>query len=290
MIPVQYHPEYCSPDDRFHNYCLWEYRPLSSPQGKLRASNLLFHSFEVGDAHSNAFKLVQFVRDTFGSGNTVWGIKWVENTLRWEFYFYDYRRRDRERSMARLVDAIAPLAPCTVPFNECPHYFMFSIDIDEQLLSGNGSLDEIHMYLGNVGSSVSSGISYSLTRNGTHLENQYYFFDSKKHADDIRGKICCSAFLDTKMIDLDTVIWPELAECSTICLANKQHNDCIYFSGITVDQLLLAMNRLTYPSALVAFINDNRSKFLHLLFDFGIDYTMENGRMSVVKSGYYGTF
>jgi hypothetical protein len=276
--------------ERFFNYCLWEYQPLTPPAGKFRAANLLYHSFEVGRADKNAFRIVQLVRDAFGVGNTVWGVKWTGEAIKWEFYFYDYRRRDRERSMSRLVTALTNFAPSSFQINENPHYFMFSLDIDDQLLSGAGKVEEIHMYVGNVGSAVSSGISYSLTSQGNRLENLYYFFDPKVHQDDIIGKICCTAFSDTPKIVLDTILWPELVQCGTICLANKQHNDCIYFSGITVEQLLFALQRLNYPQEIVLFIRQNRSRLDHLRYDFGIDYTLKNGCMAVVKSGYYGTF
>lgn len=276
--------------DKFFNYCLWEYATLTPPSGKLKAATLLFHSFEVGHAHDNAFLIVKLIREAFGVGNTVWGVKWIEGVLKWEFYIYDYRRRDRERSISRLIEAIAPITSCSVPMNENPHYFMFSIDIDNSLLTGARQLDEIHMYLGNVGSNVSSGISYSISKAGSCLENLYYFFDANKHLDDIKGKICCSAFNDAQIINMDSVLWPELANCSTICLANKQRNDCIYFSGITVEQLLFALARLEYPQEIISFMMQNVPNLDHLRYDFGIDYTLENGRMKVVKSGYYGTF
>lgn len=282
--------EVATATDHFNNYCLWEYSPITPPSGKFRSSTLLFHSFLVEHANENAFRLVSLIRDSFGIGNTVWGVKRIDDLLKWEFYIYDYRRRDRERSISKFVEAIIPIAKCSVPVNDNPHYFMFSVDIDNQLLSEARELDEIHMYVGNVGSNVSSGISYSVTRDGNRLENLYNFFRPKEHRDDIIGKICCSGFTDAHKIDLDSILWPELANCSTICLANKQNNDCIYFSGITVDQLLFAMNKLDYPSKIVSFINENRSSLDHLLYDFGIDYTLSNGRMVVVKSGYYGTF
>jgi len=282
--------EFVTAEDRFYNYCLWEYRPLLPPVGKFKAANLLYHSFSVGQAHENAFRIVQLIRKSIGEDNTVWGVKWTGESLRWEFYFYDYRQHDRERSISRLLEAISPIALCNMAINENPDYFMFSIDIDNMILSGARDLDEIHMYVGNVGSNVSSGISYSLTSHGKRLENVYYFFDPKLHRDDIIGKIRCSAFIDVPKIDLDTILWPELAECGTICLANKQHNDCIYFSGITVEQLLFALAKLNYPPEIIAFIRENRSNLDHLRYDFGIDYTLANGRMSVVKSGYYGTF
>ena len=53
--------EYSSAEDSFFNYCLWEYRPLAPPSGKFKAANLLHHSFDVGSAHENAFRIVQLI-------------------------------------------------------------------------------------------------------------------------------------------------------------------------------------------------------------------------------------
>ncbi len=179
---------------------------------------------------------------------------------------------------------------CDLTINEYLHYFMFSIDIDNRLLAGTRSLDRINMYIGNPGSNVSSGISYSLTRQGRKLENLYYFFDPKCHREDIIGKICCSAFIEPERIDIDSILLPELRECGTICLANKQHNDCIYFSGINVDQLIRFLQRFGYPAEITSFAVANRSRLDHLLYDVGIDYRIGIHGVEVLKSGYYGTF
>lgn len=282
--------EFTAATDRFYNYCLWEYEPPASPAGKFRAANLLYHSFDHAGIDERAYKLVQGVRDVFGALNTVWGTKWDGTALKWEFYFYDYRRRDRERSISLLLQAIGPLVPCELPVNEYLHYFMFSIDIDNLLVTGARSLDKINMYIGNVGSTVSSGISYALTREGKRLENIYFFFDPRQHQDDIIGKICCSAFIEPGQIDIKGVLVPELADCGTICLANKQQNDCIYFSGITIDQLIWFLDRYKYPDEITAFAVANRSNLDHLLYDVGIDYRVGENGVEVLKSGYYGTF
>jgi len=282
--------EYTAAGDRYYNYCLWEYEPPASPIGKFRAATLLYHSFEYAGIDERAYRIVQSIREAFGPLNTVWGAKWNGTVLTWEFYFYDYRRRDRERSISRLLQAITPLVPCGLAINEYLHYFMFSIDIDQQLVTGVRDLDTINLYLGNPGSTVSSGISYALTREGRKLQNLYFFFDPRQHREEIIGKICCSAFIEPRQIDIRDILMPELADCGTICLANKQHNDCIYFSGITVDQLIWFLDRLDYPAGIRAFVMTNRTKLDHLLYDVGIDYRMEQDGLSILKSGYYGTF
>lgn len=167
---------------------------------------------------------------------------------------------------------------------------MFSIDLRDDLVAGGGRLDEIHMYIGNVGSRVSSGICYSVTQERTRLENFYFFFDAVAQRKEILGKIASSAYVDTTRIPLDSILWPELRRCRLIVVANKQHNDCIYFSRIDVDQLLFFLRRMNYRQELVSFVEDHRPLLDHLLYDVGFDYRMEGGELRILKSGYYGFF
>jgi hypothetical protein len=45
-----------------------------------------------------------------------------------------------------------------------------------------------------------------------------------------------------------------------------------------------------YRADLIAFLEENRSKLDHLEFDVGFDYRMEEDKLMILKSGYYGTF
>jgi hypothetical protein len=220
----------------------------------------------------------------------VWGIKKLEHRLFWEFYFYDYRRRDRSRSATRLMEIIRPLVTCNLEINENLHYFMFSIDIDTNLVAGQKDLDEIHLYIGNPGSTVSSGICYSMKQNQTRLENFYFFFDARKQWQEILSKFVCSVHYDGTRIAAEQIIWPELKNCRVIVIANKQANDAVYFSGINVDQLIFFLNRMNYDRTLVAFVEENRSMLDHLQFDIGFDYRIEGKGMRILKSAYYGVF
>ncbi|MFA7061941.1 MAG: hypothetical protein WC156_14130 [Pedobacter sp.] len=282
--------ESASPTERLMNYCFTEYEPIAPTDGKLKSSNLLFQTFTNNNMSEKLFTLVQLIRTAFGESNSVWGTKWDGHELRWEFYFYDYRRRERQRSISLFIEAISSLADCSITINENLPYFMFSVDINSKLLADSGELNEIHLYMGNVASNVSSGICYSLTENSKHLENIYYFLDAQKHHDAIIAKICCSAIVDIAKQDVATILWPELARCRTICIANKQENDCIYFSGITVDQLVFFLNRLNYPAEIISYIGTNRADLDYMLYDVGFDYRMEKSELVIVKSGYYGVF
>lgn len=282
--------EYTTSRDHYFNYCWWPYEPVAPIENKLRQVNLLFHSFEQGGLGEAAFRLVRTIRDAIGSFRTVWGTKWIGDRLAWEFYFYDYERRERELSITRVLEVIRGFARCGIRINENLAYFMFSIDIDRELLSGKGEIDLIHMYIGNPGSTVSSGIAYALRPETTALENFYFFFDAGKHLREVAEKICCSAHFDATSMDLRRVLVPELRDCRTICVANKQGNDTVYFSGVDVKQLLFFLKMLRYPPWIIAYVEENQAKLDHLLYDVGFDYVARDGEPVIVKSGYYGVF
>jgi len=282
--------EYTTVGDTFSDFMLWEYMPIAPFESKLRAASMLFHSFDVTGIDERIFEIVKAIRAEFGVLNTVWGVKKLGNDIAWEFYFYDYRRRERKRSITKLLDIVRPFANCEVPVNENLSYFMFSIDVDERLVSGSRDLNEIHMYIGNTGSTVSSGICYSLKKEGTRLENFYFFFDPKVQMKEIIGKASCSAYFDGTRTDIDQILWPELRNCNVIIVANKQNNDSVYFSRINVDQLVLFLKRMGYPSEMCRFVEDHRSDLDHQLYDVGFDYRTEGNSVVIVKSGYYGLF
>lgn len=282
--------EYATSRDPALNYCLWEYSAAEPAEDKYRSVNLLFQSFEHAGIDARAFDIVDAIRDAIGPFRTVFGVKLLQDALAWEFYFYDYKRRKREVSISRVLEAIRPLARCEVRPNENLPYFMFSLDLDDALARGARGIDVVHMYVGNPGSTVSSGIAYAVRAKATTLENFYFFFDGATQLGEAAKKISSSAYFDDTRLPLDAVLVPELRRCKTICVANKQTHDCVYFSGIDVGQLLFFLERLRYPAPVQAFVRQSAGRLDHLRFDVGFDYRSEAGKLAILKSGYYGVF
>lgn len=282
--------EYATRADPALNYCLWPYPPAAPVEDKFRSINLLFQSFDVARIDPRAFEIVEGIRDAIGPFRTVFGVKLLGGRLAWEFYFYDYKRRQREVSISRVLDAIRPWMGAAIRPNENLPYFMFSLDLNDDLAIGRQALDVVHMYIGNPGSSVSSGIAYALRQDTTILENFYFFFDAATQLPDVAKKVASSANFDETRLPLDAVMLPELRACRTICVANKQTHDCIYFSGVDVDQLIWFLGRFRYPEPIRAFVQASRADLDHLLFDVGFDYRHEGDGLNVLKSGYYGVF
>jgi len=282
--------EYATRDDPSRNYCLWDYAPAAPAEDKFRSVNLLYQSFEYAGIDPRAYDMVEALREAIGSFRTVFGVKQLPGRLAWEYYFYDYARQARDVSITKVLAALRPNARCAVRANENLPYFMFSLDLDAELARGERDMDVVHMYVGNPGSAVSSGIAYAVREGATVLENFYFFFDAESQQEAAAEKIRSSVYFDAGRISMDEVLVPELKGCQTICVANKQTHDCVYFSGIGVEQLLHFLDRLSYPPPIVSFVRENRGLLDHLLFDVGFDYRVESGRLAILKSGYYGVF
>ncbi len=283
-------PEIEKGNEPQYDFCLWEYQPPAPSAGKLRSFNLLANTFESEGLGERAFEVVSAIRGGLGESRSVWGVKQEGGQISWEFYFYDYERLQRERSIERVLGLIRPWVPCEVPFSERQPYFMFSLDLGRAQLAEGRPLEELQVYIGNIGGTVSSGICYEVTREQTRLKNLYYFFDARTEMENIVGKMTSSIHLDAPGLNLDSVLWPDLRGCQIIVVSNKQQRDGIYFSRVDVDQLLVFLERLDYPREHVAFVSENKRKLDHLLYDVGFDYRVENGRLRIVKSAYYGVF
>jgi hypothetical protein len=282
--------EHAGDQERLFDFCLWEYPPHAPCEGKLRSINLLARSFDAEGLPERAHEVVHAIRRELGDSRSVWGVKQDASGISWEFYFYDYGRLERERSIPRLLGAVKPWIPCEVATSERHPYFMFSIDFGREQLAEGRPIEEVQMYIGNIGSYVSSGVCYGVTRSRTTLKNFYFFFDAKRDMQEVIGKLTSSAYLDLPGLDLDAILLPELVDCQTIVVSNKRDRDGVYFCRIDVRQLLFFLKRMRFPRAQVDFVEQNADRLDHMLYDVGFDFRVENGELRVVKSAYYGTF
>ena len=276
--------------DPFRNYCHWPYDPPASGSGKLRPSVLLYKAVNEMPHSAWVTNSLQAIQHGIGDFRSVYGIKRIADQWALEIYIYDYERQDRLVSIERLQEATDGLLRFPQIADPRLPYFMFSFDLTENAARQNGVLDVVHIYIGNPGSQVSSGIAYEFSARGRQLENFYFFFDAQKQQKDIVDKLECSVYCDTWRISLDELYRPELRDCQTICLANKRTCDTIYFSGVDIDQLLFFLNWQQYPDDYIRFVEERHHELDHLLYDVGVDYRANGGQIEFVKHGFYGVF
>ena len=288
MIASTHELEHADAADRHADYCLWDYRPLSSPAGKLRSSNLLWRSIEAAGGGDRLIAACEALREGLGEFQTVYGVKFANGRLTFEFYFYDYARLERRVSISRVLEIISPFVDCRLTYSEGRPYFMFSIDLDEEVASRRRPLEKINVYVGNPGSSVSSGICYELSKSEFRLANFYFFFSARKEMGDIAAKIACSAHHDLRGLPMTDILRPEMLDCDVIVVANKKFGDGIYFSRLKIDSLARFVERERFPSTIVDFVKTNRDALDHMLYDVGMDYVVQDGRVVITKSAFYG--
>jgi hypothetical protein len=280
--------EYVGPADRYADYCLWDYPPVTPPAGKLRCANLLWRAIDSAGGAPHLKAACMALRERLGPFRTVFGVKKIAGRLSYEFYFYDYARLERDVSITRILEILSPFVDCPLNYSEGRPYFMFSIDLDEDVTSRKRPLDTINVYVGNPGSSVSSGICYELSPAGLRLANFYFFFDARKEMDQITAKVACSSHHDLRGLPISAILRPELLDCEVVVVANKKFNDGVYFSRIKIDPLIEFLERESFPDDLVAFAKQHRNGLDHMLYDVGVDYAVEGGGVKVLKTAFYG--
>lgn len=280
------HDETTAPGDAYRDFCLWDYAPVAPPDGKLRAAGLLWAALDYMQAPAFFAEALRALRAALGQGAVVWGLKHAAGTVSLELYFYDYARLDRQVSIERIRQILAPWIACDIAAPPgCP-YFMVSLDLDAQVAASR-CIPALNVYLGNPGSSVSSGMSCEVTAQGIELRNIYNFFDANNEGTAIRRKIVESARLDLRHYRHEMLLWPEMAGCHTVVVANKRAADGLYYTRLRVGQLLWFLRRTGFPGPLIAAIVARQNRLDHLLFDGGFDFRMVEGRMEITKSAYY---
>lgn len=280
--------ERASASDRFADYCLWDYEPPAPSAGKLRCANLLWRAIDAAGDGAHLKAACMALREKLGPFRTVFGVKKIGDRLSFEFYFYDYARIERDVSIGKVLDILSPFVNCPLRYSQGRPYFMFSIDLDEDVTSRRRPLDLINVYVGNPGSSVSSGICYEFSSAGLRLANFYFFFKAVSEMDQITAKVACSAHHDLRGLPMSDILRPELLDCEVIVVANKKFNDGIYFSRIKIDPLIGFLERERFPADLVGFVKEHRNGLDHMLYDVGLDYVVEGGAVKIVKSAFYG--
>ena len=276
-----------TPEDRFFDYCLELYEPRCDPAGKLRGESLLWQSLEVAQlpkAHDEVFHALQRAA---GRDMSVFGVKWFEGRLSWEMYLYDPQREDKQITAAALREALAGTFSIVPRVPDTTRYFMYSFDLDHALLDAR-AVPELNIYLQFYAGQ--GGHSYAVREDSCELRNTYRFHRPKLEIDAILHQVQRSMWVDFSRTRLADIVMPELFECAKICVAKKRAADSIYYSGITVEQLLWFLRRFAYPPAIIEFVTAQRERLEHLLFDVGIDYhTGPDGALIYPKTSYYST-
>ncbi|MCP4217041.1 MAG: hypothetical protein GY765_20505, partial [bacterium] len=258
-------------EEKFFDYCHYQYMPTTTHQNKHRSINLLYHFLQQLNFDAPFFEIISIIREKVGPKNTVWGIKKINDSYACEFYFYSSGRSKDNRLIAasQLLECLKPLYRCHINVDESLNYFMFSIDVFPGF--HQKEIKGIHAYIG--------PFAYFLDADRMTLENHYAFYDPRKKIEPIANDVYKSAFVDFNRLDSRQVLMPQLFDCKSICRAHKNTHDGIYYSGLDVGQFLFFLKTFAYPQSIISFIEENRARLDHLQYDVGFDYTMKNNKI-----------
>lgn len=273
--------------DRYFDYCLEPYSPRRPPEGKLRSENLLWHALECAGLREKVEPLLRDLQAQLGLDMVVWGVKFDGDALFFELYIYDPQKEDPAARYVGLQEIFAPHFPLRPEVPSSLDAMMVSVDLDAATVA-RGEIEEVNLYL--TGSTRHEGRSYIARGASRELANLYRFLDPKREIDILLPLLKASAFLDfAPRAALAQVLIPELFACKRVCIGQKRERDGVYFSGIDVDQLLFALRRFAWPSAIVDFVQSNAGELDHLYFDVGVDFVQEGEVITPFKSSFYGT-
>ncbi len=277
------------PGDAFFDYCHYAYEPEISPAGKLHSIAIFDRALEAAEAPSGWIALIDDLRREIGKDRTVWGVKLLDGRLYVELYFYNYGRLDPKVTPSAVFAALGHEFEVRIPNVDARRYFMFSIDIGPEAWSTR-RLENVHLYVHDIQERPTS-LCYSVSTAGVVLENHYAFYRPALELEALEFKVLDSVVVDFTRAKLADILLPDLlAGAKSVCIANKPRADAVYYSGISIDQLIEFLSGFGYPEPLVGYVRENRSDLAHLQFDVGWDYRSGARPIDLVKSGFYGTF
>jgi hypothetical protein len=286
MLPVESLRQ--APGDAFFDYCHYAYEPEIDPALKLHSLALFDRVLELAAAPAEWAALIRDLRTALGKDRTVWGVKRLGEEFHVELYFYNYGRLDPQVRPSKVLAAMAPHFDARLPDLDARRYFMFSIDVGPEAWSTR-RLSGVHLYVHDVQERPTS-LCYLVSESGVVLENHYAFYRPALELEALRFKVLDSAVVDFTRATVDDILLPDLLRAKSVCIANKPRADAVYYSGISVRQLIEFCAGFSYPAPLVDFLETNASALEHLQFDIGWDYRSGDKPIELVKSGFYGTF
>lgn len=277
--------EYQKLNDTLLNFCNIEYDSKARYLDKQIKSSNIFNNSIYNTMYENK---LNSLFNRLDSDKTCWGIKNVNGNIEWELYFYSLPNKFQD-----LRNTINPFFNLPDFEVQPPPYFMWSFDIN------NLNSNKIEIYITNnhfdKQSFIFSGSSYTYDSMNYTYGNTYHFWKNPiQNLNRIKDTIFHSPFID-RNINIESILIPEFIDfyrdnefIYNICTTKKRNCDSLYYMSLDINMLIVFLKKFNYPINQIEFLEYNKNKLNHLLYDISINYKVENGKLKIIKSGYYG--
>ena len=265
-----------------YTYILTPYQPIRDmKKDDLTSFDILIESTKK--SYPDLDKINQKIFEKIGKNNTIYGIQKLidSDEISLEYYFYNHNelwkgndvlswQHLRETLSNNLNEHLKRDIP--VDFN----FGMLSLDIPKNDMLIN-DLDVYYM-------EPRKGFCLRWNNEGLFNKNKYSFFG---YPNEVENELINKNIPSGALLFGNHNVWNE-----SICISLKKNKYwSIYYCQVNIDILIRFLHKLNYPSNIINYFTDNKSKLDHMLFDLGYDFNLyQGGFIQVIKGGFYGYF
>ncbi len=281
-----------APGAPVRDYILTDYEPVCDPVGRLHSASVLRH-FLRHHGLDAAWSVVERCQALLGPDETVWGVKYASGgRVGIELYFYEIPERPPPlgpKTVSHLVEGLADIIEIRSRLDESFDYFMCSLELDADALSGKTPPGFRIYARGNRRVEGYDGISYWVRDAELVQENYYLFYLAENESREAMTRLAQSVRAGGPKAQARLAPkW--LRDCYTICFATKRLTDALYFSRVETPRLSRFLDAYM-PGPTADMIRAHQDEFAHLRWDVGYDFATsatDAATPSVYKAGFYG--
>jgi hypothetical protein len=302
------------PNYKFFDVHFFEYYP-SVNKKSLPTAFLLTESINIFNYTSNVEHDVQNIKLVNEENSTLWGIKNEGNEFSVEYYFY-FKKKYQQNALENLKRLFGKYTPFDFDINQFNNdYFLVSINPVNSKIKGfniyysviNNNYPVHYLedlgFTTNFSNAVETSLYFDFETNKIHKGNTYNGIASSselsllyKTLNDLSNKLfpCKSIDLIYQLFEFPYLIITKTERNVGVHLPTgiADKNDCIglYFTALDVGQFIVFLEFHNYPKQYIEQIKLNSNNLSHIRFDVGIDVFIENDKLMVKKTSFYGSF
>jgi hypothetical protein len=316
MIYKELRNKYFKPkvNHKFFDIHFFEYYPKEKKQS-LPTAFLLSESIPIFKYTSDVKQDIQNIKFTNDENSTLWGIKNEKGVFSVEYYFY-FKKKYPQNSLENLKQLFEKYTTHDFDINRfVNNYFLVSINPINNKIEGFNiyysvinnnypvhNLEDLG-FITNFSNAVETSHYFDFETKSIHQCNTYHGIASSSELpllyrviNKLSNKLFPTENSDIvyKLFEFPYLIITKTARNVGIHLPTgvTDKNDCIglYFTALNIKQFILFLTFHNYPEPYIERIRLNSDNLNHIRFDVGIDVFVENNKLMIKKTSFYGSF